>query len=197
MNLYLTAEERQKLEATRIGIAGVGGLGSNCAAHLVRAGIQNLVICDFDSVSESNLNRQFYFAEQVGEKKVVALETNLRRIDPDVKIEVHDTRLDETNVRTIFAGCDYVIEALDCVEAKTALLAALMAAGKKVVAASGMAGWGRSEAIRVKRIGANLVLVGDGESSVTKSAPPESARVGLVAAMQANSLLAWILNKEL
>ena len=197
MNLYLTAEERQKLEATRIGIAGVGGLGSNCAAHLVRAGIQNLVICDFDSVSESNLNRQFYFADQVGEKKVVALETNLRRIDPDVKIAVHDTRLDETNVRTIFARCDYVIEALDCVEAKTALLAALMAAGQKVVAASGMAGWGRSEAIRVKRIGANLVLVGDGESSVTKRAPPESARVGLVAAMQANSLLAWILNKEL
>ncbi len=197
VNLYLTAEERRKLESARIGIAGVGGLGSNCAAHLVRAGIQNLVLCDFDCVSASNLNRQFYFADQVGEKKVAALEANLLRIDPGVKIVCDETRLDGANARKVFAGCDYVVEALDGVEAKTEFLAALMATGQKVVAASGMAGWGRSEAIRVKRMGANLVLVGDGESPVTESAPPQSARVGIVAAMQANALLAWILNKEL
>ena len=55
----------------RVGIAGAGGLGSNCAAHLVRAGMKKLVIADFDVVNESNLNRQFFFRNQLGQKKVV------------------------------------------------------------------------------------------------------------------------------
>ena len=80
-NPYLTPAERAVLERARIGIAGAGGLGSNCAMHLVRAGVRRLVVADFDVVGESNLNRQFFFRDQLGMKKVAALKANLLRID--------------------------------------------------------------------------------------------------------------------
>ena len=73
----------------RVGIAGAGGMGSNCAAHLVRAGMKKLVIADFDVVNESNLNRQFFFRNQLGQKKVVALGRNLRLIEPALDLTLH------------------------------------------------------------------------------------------------------------
>ena len=66
VNSYLTREEKDRLQNVKIGIGGAGGLGSNAAAHLVRAGIEHLVIADFDTVSEGNLNRQFFFRDQIG-----------------------------------------------------------------------------------------------------------------------------------
>ncbi len=73
---------RARLAAARVGIAGCGGLGSNCAAALARAGVGRLVLADFDLVSEANLDRQFFFRDQVGAPKALALADNLRRIDP-------------------------------------------------------------------------------------------------------------------
>ena len=93
-NTYLNDEERDIRENAVVGIAGAGGLGSNCAMHLVRAGMKRLVIADFDVVSESNLNRQFFFRDQLGRKKVDALAENLRRIEPDLKLDLRDVRLD-------------------------------------------------------------------------------------------------------
>ena len=74
------------LESARVGIAGAGGLGSNCAMHLVRAGVQHITVVDFDVVNESNLNRQFFFRDQLGQKKVEAIKENLLRIEPDADI---------------------------------------------------------------------------------------------------------------
>ena len=93
-NPYLTADEAARLAQARIGIAGAGGLGSNCAMHLVRAGVRRLVLADFDMVAPSNLNRQFFFRDQIGRKKVDALAENLRRIKPDLELTLHDVRLD-------------------------------------------------------------------------------------------------------
>ena len=73
-----------------VGIAGAGGLGSNVAMALTRTGVGNLIIADFDRVSESNLNRQFYFKHQVGFKKVDVLKTNLLSINPDLNITTYD-----------------------------------------------------------------------------------------------------------
>ena len=143
-NPYLTPAERAVLERACIGIAGAGGLGSNCAMHLVRAGVRRLVVADFDVVGESNLNRQFFFRDQLGMKKVAALKANLLRIDPEAEIEAVDVKLDATAARTLFAGCDVVVEALDAVSAKTMLLGALMPLGLRLVTASGLAGWGRA-----------------------------------------------------
>ena len=195
-NTYLTPEERAVLESARVGIAGAGGLGSNCAMHLVRAGVQHLTVVDFDVVNESNLNRQFFFRDQLGQKKVEALKENLLRIDPDADIRAVDMRLDASSAREVFADCDIVVEAFDAVDAKVMLVSSFASSGKKLVTASGLAGWGRSNAMRVRKMG-NIVAVGDGETAVGANAAPASPRVGIAAAMQANSVVAMLLEKEL
>ena len=116
-NTYLTERERGILENAKVGIAGAGGLGSNVAMLLVRAGMKKLVVADFDTVNESNLNRQFFFRRQLGEKKIDALAANLREIEPELALELHDVRLTADNADLVFAGCQIVVEALDSAEA--------------------------------------------------------------------------------
>ena len=195
-NTYLTPEERAVLESARVGIAGAGGLGSNCAMHLVRAGVQHLTVVDFDVVNESNLNRQFFFRDQLGQKKVEALKENLLRIDPDADIRAVDMRLGASSAQEVFADCDIVVEAFDVVDAKVMLVSSFASSGKKLVTASGLAGWGRSNEMKVRKMG-NIVAVGDGETAVGANAAPTSPRVGIAAAMQANSVVAILLGKEL
>ena len=195
-NTYLTPKERAVLESARIGIAGAGGLGSNCAMHLVRAGVTHLTVVDFDVVNESNLNRQFFFRDQIGQKKVEALKENLLRIEPDVDIKAVDLRLDTASTRSVFADCAIVVEAFDVVDAKAMILAALVGSGKKLVTASGLAGWGHSNAMKVRKMG-SIVAIGDGETSVGKGVAPVSPRVGIAAAMEANAVVSLLLGCEL
>lgn len=195
-NTYLTPEERAVLESARVGIAGAGGLGSNCAMHLVRSGVKHITIVDFDVVNESNLNRQFFFRDQLGQKKVEAIKANLLRIEPDADIRAVDMRLDASSAREVFADCGIVVEAFDAVDAKVMLVSAFVSSGKKLVTASGLAGWGRSNAMKVRKMG-NIVAIGDGETSVGDGAAPVSPRVGIAAAMQANSVVAMLLGEEL
>ena len=196
-NPYLTPAERAVLGKVRIGVAGAGGLGSNCAMHLVRSGIRHLVVADFDVVGESNLNRQFFFRDQLGMKKVDALKANLLRIDPEADVQAVDVRLDAASTRELFENCDIVVEAFDVVEAKTMILSTLMPLGMRLVTASGLAGWGKSNAMRVRKMGANVVVVGDGETGVATDVAPTSPRVGIAAAMEANAVVAWLLGTEL
>ena len=196
MNTYLREDEREKLERSRIGIAGAGGLGSNCAMHLVRAGVKRLVFADFDVVNESNLNRQFFFRDQIGMKKVEALRANLLRINPELEIVAEDTRLDPESSRRLFADCDVIVEAFDAVAAKTMLLKTFIPCGKPIVTASGLAGWGRSNAIKARRLG-NVIAIGDGESEVGADLSPQSPRVGIAAAMEANAVISILLRKEI
>ena len=194
-NTYLTPEERAALESVRVGIAGAGGLGSNCAMHLVRSGVKHITIADFDVVNESNLNRQFFFRDQIGQKKVEAIKTNLLRIEPDADIRAVDIRLDASSAREVFADCGIVVEAFDAVDAKVMLVSAFASSGKKLVTASGLAGWGRSNAMRVRKMG-NIVAIGDGETSVGDGAAPVSPRVGIAAAMEANAVVSLLLGCE-
>ena len=194
-NTYLTPEERAALESVRVGIAGAGGLGSNCAMHLVRSGVKHLTIVDFDVVNESNLNRQFFFHDQIGQKKVEAIKANLLRIEPDADIRAVDIRLDASSAREVFADCGIVVEAFDAVDAKVMLVSAFASSGKKLVTASGLAGWGRSNAMRVRKMG-NIVAIGDGETSVGDGAAPVSPRVGIAAAMEANAVVSLLLGCE-
>jgi len=196
-NTYLTEHERRILENATVGIAGAGGLGSNCAMHLVRSGLRRLVIADFDVVGESNLNRQFFFRDQLGRKKVEALADNLRRIEPDLDLSLRDVRLTADNVDWTFAGCQVVVEAFDSAAGKAMLLHALLPMGKPIVAASGLAGWGRSGSIVQRRLGKNLVLVGDTASDVRSGLAPVSPRVGIASAMQANAVVSILLGEEL
>jgi sulfur carrier protein ThiS adenylyltransferase len=193
--------ERDRLRAifskATVGIAGAGGLGSNCAASLVRAGVRRLVIADFDKVTGPNLDRQYYFLAQVGEFKVDALTANLAAIDPEARISAHRLRLDPDAARRLFVGCDIIVEAFDDAGAKAMLIETCLEAFPKahVVAASGLAGVGRFEAIQVIHRG-RLHLCGDFESEVAPGTPPVAARVGIVANLEADIVLQLILDEE-
>jgi sulfur carrier protein ThiS adenylyltransferase len=181
---------RHLLSAAKVGIAGAGGLGSNCAAALARAGIGSLVIADFDRVSESNLDRQFYFRDQIGMPKVEALAQNLVRIDPTVRISAHIIRLDPESVVRLFSDCDVVVEALDDVSAKTIIVETVLSRllGTPIVSVSGLAGIGHFKDIRVERHG-DLFLCGDFEREVGPDLPPVAPRVGIVANLEADIVL--------
>lgn len=196
-NPYLGAAERARIEAARVGVAGAGGLGSNCLAHLVRCGMRRFVIADFDTVSESNLNRQFFFADQLGMPKVEAVAANLRRINPALELELYPERVTAENAVRRFGSCDVTVEAFDDPDAKTMLIRALLPLGRPVVAASGIAGWGRSNAMRVQRIGKQLYMAGDRATGISEETPPYSPRVGIAAAQQANTVMALILGVEI
>jgi len=175
------------LRRSSVGIAGAGGLGSNVAVALARAGVGRLVIADFDRIEPSNLNRQQFFLDQVGERKVVALRENLLAVNPYSLYEIHDVRINRRNAATIFARVDVLVEAFDKAAAKEMLIEASLARfpGRPIVAASGLAGYGRNPKIHARRLG-NLYVCGDESSQCPKGISPMAPRVALVAAMQAN-----------
>ncbi|MHB9155594.1 MAG: sulfur carrier protein ThiS adenylyltransferase ThiF [Endomicrobiales bacterium] len=190
---YFSEEQLARIQKVRVGIAGAGGLGSNCAWNLARCGFRRFVLCDFDAVELSNLNRQFYFADQAGLPKVEALAANLRRINADAEITPRRQRLTGENAGKAFAGCDAVVEAFDNAPDKKMLAEAYACSGKFYVSASGLAGWGNSDAIVVRKVNESFCLVGDGESAVSPQRPPCSPRVNVAAAKQADCILAWVL----
>ncbi len=190
---YFTAEQVNRLGSVCVGIAGAGGLGSNCAVHLVRSGVRHLVVVDFDTVASSNLNRQFYFVDQVGMKKIAALEENLRRIQPVLEMQGEDIRIDSENAVQVFAGCDIIVEALDGAQDKKMMADLFAADPRLLVCASGIGGWGENNRIRTRRFREDFFLVGDEQSEVSETMPPTSAVVGIAAAKQADIVITNIL----
>ena len=186
----------EKVQSVRIGIAGAGGLGSNCAFNLVRCGFRKFKIADVDSVEYSNLNRQFYFLDQVGRKKVEALKENLLRINPDAEIETFEGRIEKDNAQSVFDGCDILVEAFDKAEYKRMFVESMMGRVRLVVSASGLAGVGNSDEIKVHRIKNNFVMIGDLKSD-SREKPPISPRVNVAAAKQADVILEYVLNGEI
>jgi sulfur carrier protein ThiS adenylyltransferase len=179
-----------------VGIAGCGGLGSNCAVALARVGIGKLIICDFDVVSESNLNRQYYFYDQIGLKKAPTLKENIRRINPAVEVIAVDLKLEPASIIELFGHCDVIVEAFDRADMKQMIIETVHTEmpEKPIVSGVGMAGWGESNLIQMKRWG-NLYICGDGISEASDDNPPLAPRVGITANIQANTVLELLLKK--
>jgi len=190
-------EIKRHLSGFRVGIAGAGGLGSNCAVALARSGVGTLVIADFDIVEAKNLNRQYYFADQAGMMKTIALKETISRIDSLIKVIIHEKRLDKTNIPLIFSGCDVIVEAFDRAEMKEMIVEVvqLQMPGIPIVVGSGMAGWGRNELLKSRQVDKSLYVCGDESSESDDDFPPMAARVGIVASMQANVVIEILMNK--
>ncbi|MEI6682649.1 MAG: sulfur carrier protein ThiS adenylyltransferase ThiF [Bacteroidota bacterium] len=184
----------ERLKGKRVGIAGCGGLGSNCAVALARVGLGSLVIADFDVIVKSNLNRQYFFADQVGAKKVSALMENIRRINPGVTVIGYDLKLTPENIPAIFAGCDVIVEAFDLAGEKAMFIETILTVfpALPLVVGLGMAGWGMNDEIHCRRAD-NLYICGDEVSEIDPGLPPIAPRVGMVANMQANVVLELLL----
>ena len=192
----MTFEEiKIKLNGRTVGIAGAGGLGSNCAVSLARVGVGQLVIVDFDTISESNLNRQFYFHDQIGKKKAPSLKENILKVNPAITVNALDVTLNADNIPEIFKNCDVIVEAFDKADQKEMLIETVLTElpGKPLVIGLGMAGWGMNETIHCRRID-NLYICGDEISEISPELPPIAPRVGMVANMQANVVLEILLS---
>jgi sulfur carrier protein ThiS adenylyltransferase len=191
----MTFEElKQVLKTKTVGIAGCGGLGSNCAVALARVGIGRLVIADFDLVEEGNLNRQFYFYDQIGMLKVAALKQNLSRINPDVRINSFDIRLCQSDIVEVFSKCNVIVEAFDKPEMKRMILESVheYLPDTYLVMGIGMAGWGDNNMIKSRKSD-KLIICGDEINPIDSECPPLAPRVGIVANMQANAVLEILL----
>ncbi|MFT5697326.1 MAG: sulfur carrier protein ThiS adenylyltransferase [Desulforhopalus sp.] len=170
----------------RVGIAGVGGIGSNVAVNLVRSGIRKFTLADFDTVEESNLNRQFYFKDQIGQAKVAMLRDNLLRIDAELDIEVFPERLDNINIIDVFTGCDVIVEGFDQTCDKKMLIESFAGDSRPIVSASGIAG-SCIDNLSSRRLG-NCTIVGDFTTDC-KDAQLYAHKVVAVAASMTDILL--------
>jgi sulfur carrier protein ThiS adenylyltransferase len=176
----------------KIGISGVGGIGSNVAMLLARAGINNFKIVDFDKIDESNLNRQFYFCNQTGKRKTVMLEKNLKKINKNLIIQKENLLLNDKNIYNVFSDCDIIVEGFDKAPDKSMIIDTYAGTGKLIVSACGVAGINIDNII-TKRIQENIFIVGDFESDI-KDNKLYSTKVMIVASMMANIILKNILN---
>ena len=190
------SEINTHLSKFKVGIAGAGGLGSNCAVALARSGVGTLVIADFDVIEKPNLNRQYYFTNQIGSMKTVALKDNINKINSDVDVIIHQKKLDRLNIPEIFSGCNIIVEALDSSEMKEMLIETVQTKmpGIPVVVGSGMAGWGKTNDISSRKIDDTLFVCGDEYSEISDNLPPIAPRVGIVANMQANIVVELLMN---
>lgn len=182
---------QQKFTNSTVAICGLGGLGSNIAVSLARAGIGKLILVDFDKVDISNLHRQQYKADQIGRFKTEALAENLREIAPYIQVETHAVHVTEENFEALLSKADLICEAFDRAEAKAMLVNGVLEKlhTKYLIAASGMAGLGSANSIQTRRITNRFYLCGDGISDVADDIGLVAPRVMLCAAHQAHMVL--------
>ena len=184
-------ELQQAFSSATVAICGLGGLGSNIAISLARAGIGKLILCDFDRVDITNLHRQQYKASQIGMYKTDALTDSLREINPYIEFEAQTERITEDNAVKFLQGADIICEAFDDAECKAMLTNTVLSElpDKYLVAASGMAGLGTTNSIKTRRITSKFYLCGDETSEVSDGIGLVAPRVALCAAHQAHTVL--------
>lgn len=195
-SLYFSQEEIEKLRECTIGIAGAGGIGSNCAVLLVRSGFSKLIVADFDEVAISNLNRQVYLPQHIGRLKVDCLKEICTSINSEVEVTKLPIKIDRSNI-DVFDKCDIVIEAFDDVSSKVMLFSELINTSKFLVGVSGIAGIGNSDEIKIRKIKERCYIVGDENSGVSEKLKPYAPRVMVAVAKIVDLILSYVLSKTI
>jgi len=180
-----------RFASATVAVCGLGGLGSNIAIALARAGIGRLLLIDFDRVELSNLHRQQYKANQIGLFKVDALADNLSEISPYTKIETVTERITEANLADLLKDVDIICEAFDDADSKAMLVNGVLEQLPDcyLVAASGMAGMDTPNTIKTRKVMKRFYLCGDEVSDVEDTIGLVAPRVMLCAAHQAHTAL--------
>ena len=191
------ASLQNKFSSSTVAICGLGGLGSNIAVALARAGVGKLILIDFDRVDITNLHRQQYKANQIGKYKTDALAENLTEITPFVEIEPHTAYVTQDNAVELLSEAAVVCEAFDNAECKAMLTNTVLEKmpDKYLVAASGMAGMDTANSIKTRKITNKFYLCGDMVSDVNDNIGLVSSRVMLCAAHQAHAVLRILAEK--
>ena len=181
----------ERFSSASAAVCGLGGLGSNIAVALARAGIGKLLLIDFDRVDITNLHRQQYRANQIGLYKTDALAEILSEIAPYTEIRTVTAKITEENLAVLLKDADVICEAFDNAESKAMLVNGVLEQLPDcyLVAASGMAGMDTPNTIRTRRIMKRFYLCGDGVSDAADTIGLTAPRVMLCAAHQAHTVL--------
>ena len=194
LNIRHGEELQNKISAARVAVCGLGGLGSNIAIALARAGVGHLHLIDFDRVDLTNLNRQQYAVGQLGQYKTDALRETLSLVSPYCNVTCDTVRVTEENLPDLLRNEDYICEAFDRAEAKAMLVSGVLEhfPEKYLVAGSGLAGLGSANTIQTRRVSQRFYLCGDGTSDSSVGLGLVASRVLVCAAHEANMILRLI-----
>lgn len=137
--LLLGKDAMERLEHAHVAVFGIGGVGGHAAEGLARSGIGALTLVDNDTVSVSNLNRQILaLTDTVGKNKTDVLKERLLSINPSLSISCHKTFVTQDNIGEFdFSSFDFVIDAVDTVSAKIALILTAKAANVPIISSMG------------------------------------------------------------
>lgn len=185
---YLKPEQLSIIQSKKIGIGGAGGLGSNCAMMLVRTGFKHFEIIDQDIIDASNLNRQQYFASEVGLSKAETTRKRLLDINPDATVLIHQKQWNENVAQELFNGFDFIVEAFDVANWKYRFVEYYASRFPVIVSGVGMAGLLEKQPMSVKKVG-NIYICGDRTTNSHDGHPPMAPRVTQCAAMMAEVIL--------
>lgn len=194
LNIRHGEDLQNKISAARVAVCGLGGLGSNIAIALARAGVGHLHLIDFDQVDLTNLNRQQYAVGQLGQYKTDALRETLSLVSPYCDVTCDTVRVTEENLPDLLRNEDYICEAFDRAEAKAMLVSGVLEhfPEKYLVAGSGLAGLGSANTIQTRRVSQRFYLCGDGTSDSSVGLGLVASRVLVCAAHEANMILRLI-----
>ena len=185
LNERHSPEKQKLLSAGQVTIAGLGGLGSNVAYSLARIGVGHLHLIDFDVVDITNLNRQQYFMEHIGMYKTDALKSLLLKINPYLDIRTDCVKVTEENLKELFADAQMLVNGI-----------LEHFPEKKLVSATGMAGYESSNIISTKRMMKNFYLCGDRVTEPTYGNGLMAPRVAICAGHEANMITRLLLGEE-
>lgn len=194
LNIRHGEDLQNKISAARVAVCGLGGLGSNIAIALARAGVGHLHLIDFDRVDLTNLNRQQYAVGQLGQYKTDALRETLSLVSPYCDVTCDTIQVTEETLPDLLRNEDYICEAFDRAEAKAMLVSGVLEhfPEKYLVAASGLAGLGSANTIQTRRVSQRFYLCGDGTSDSSVGLGLVASRVLVCAAHEANMILRLI-----
>lgn len=194
LNIRHGEDLQNKISAARVAVCGLGGLGSNIAIALARAGVGHLHLIDFDRVDLTNLNRQQYAVGQLGQYKTDALRETLSLVSPYCDVTCDTIKVTEETLPDLLRNEDYICEAFDRAEAKAMLVSGVLEhfPEKYLVAGSGLAGLGSANTIQTRRVSQRFYLCGDGTSDSSVGLGLVASRVLVCAAHEANMILRLI-----
>ncbi len=181
----------KRFRQAKVAICGLGGMGSQVALSLVRAGIGELKIMDFDEVTLSNIHRQQYRLSQVGMLKTQAVKELIKEVNPYCRVISENVKISEENVEAALKGYDMVCEDFDNPQAKAMLTNEVLTRfpEKTLVSCSGMAGFREANLIKTKQVTKKFYLCGDGTSDVKEAGSLVAPRVTVCAGHQALKVL--------
>jgi molybdopterin-synthase adenylyltransferase len=197
----ISLQDQLKLAESRVAVVGAGGLGGTVIQLLGRIGIGKLTVVDCDVFDETNLNRQaFCTRDWVGQPKALAVQAQLKSINPAAEVLAHVVRIDSANGPEILAGCQVIVDALDNVKDRLTLESLAKRMGIPFVHGA-LAGFeGQLMTVFPQDSGLKQIY-GSGDEGSSSSNRPEfllgvpSITPSLVATLEAMEVLKILLNR--